>query len=466
MSKKRSYQPVLIAITVLFLIFASFLTYYFGFRKETIYGVPSEVKVGDVIKFHAIAQVGGRAGIICYAEPDIVTGNPDCQLCTRFSLGKKELKDGCNGLPCNLYDQWSFSPKEAKNEMGFNIKYTCSGVTAPPNDKLSFSVKEATTPCNQAGGYFIVVGVDSCKSGYRASSEPIAGLQCCLPEDAPDFIIQPVPTIEKVCTDSDGNDITKFGNVHYYSSTYQYNYYKDDTCVNDATVTEWTCDSGKIGVSNNRQCPSGTKCVSGACSTSGGTTGGASGTSCQAPLYLSTATNTCKTCETGDKGTFCRDNKRYFITTSIALTPSNDRTCVDEERLFEICSDDEICNKDAGCVPNVEIGTTRNKKCINNEQYSSVNYEEFQSTAKGGQWMSVNEFCIGDQFCDPETLQCELKENAPKVKTNETAKEEKKTLTEFDFNEFFKTYGIAVGISAFLFVVLIIFIVATRRKKK
>lgn len=447
MSKKRSYQPILIVITILFLILASFLTYYFGFYKQTIYGVPSEVKVGDIIKFHATAQVGSRAYITCYAEPDLVTGNPDCQLCARVSLGKKELKDGCNGLPCNLYDQWSYTPKEAKNTMGLDVKYTCSGVTAPPNDKLTFSVKEATTPCNQAGGYFIVVGVDSCKSGYTASSEPIAGLQCCLPQDAPDFTIQPIPSTEKICTDSDGNDITKFGSVHYYSSTYQYNYYKEDICVNDATITEWTCDSErKIGVSNNKQCPSETKCSGGAClttPTSGGSYGGGE------PII---------DCKTGDKGSFCRDNKRYFLTTSIKFDESGIRRCVDEERLFEICSDDETCNKDAGCVPDVEEGAIRNKKC---KDLEFVGYQQFI----GGQWKDVTELCVGDQFCNPETLQCELKEDAPKVKTNETEKDKEKA-KEFDFEEFFKTYGIVIGITAFLLVVGIIFIVAMMRRKK
>ena len=155
MQKRRIYKPILIVVSVLFLILVLFSTYYFGFRQETIYGVPSEVKVGDVIKFHAIAQVGGRAGITCYAEPDWVRGNPDCSSCLIVSLGKKELKDGCVGLPCNLYDQWSDKQLEAGNEIGLDIKYTCSGVTAPPNDKLTFSVKEATTSsitCYYCGG--------------------------------------------------------------------------------------------------------------------------------------------------------------------------------------------------------------------------------------------------------------------------------------------------------------------------
>ena len=401
MHKKRSYQPILIVVTVLFLILASFLTYYFGFYKQTIFGVPSEVKVSDIIKFHAIAQVGGRAGITCYGNPTFIigyTGNP---------LPEKELKDGCAGLPCNLYDPWSYTPKQS-GTYTLHVVYDCTGVSNPPNDKLTFSVKEATT-------------------------------------------------IPVTCSDTDsGDDIYLKGTTTWYPypTSPDYSLQKSDNCVSETSLEQWHCGSDEIGYPRTVSCPTGTKCSNGIC----------------VKQTTTPPEETILDCKTGDKGSFCRDNKRYFLTTSVRLIDGI-RKCVDEERLFEICSDDETCNKETGCVPNVKEGTQRNKKCVNGEQYSSVNYEEFGSTTTGGQWRTVNEFCIGDQFCNSETLQCELKPDAPKVKTNEAAgkKEEtagkKEEAKEFDFNEFFKTYGVVIGISAFLLVIAVIFIIVTMRRK-
>ena len=251
MAKKRNYQPILIIVTILFLFLAGFLTYYFGFYKQTIYGIPSEVKVGDIIKFHAIAQVGGRAGITCYAHPSIEP------YMTGVIFSRKELKDGCNSLPCNLYDQWSFSQSTA-GTYNLDVAYTCSGVTAPPNDKLSFSVK------------------------------PFIQLQCSDSEIVP---------LGKYNIDEAGNIRWLKVSGRFPDATVLYDNTNNDECLSETKLKEWYCGTDYIGYFKEINCPSGTKCNSGACITqtsTGGTSGGISG-------------GETLDWNTGEKGSFCRD---------------------------------------------------------------------------------------------------------------------------------------------------------------
>lgn len=427
---KKTLKPIWIALLVLIVIGSLGSYLYFGFIKQTIYGVPSEIKVGDIIKFHAIAQVGGRTGITCSAHPAI---DP---FITAFV--KKELKDSCVGVPCNLYDQWSFSASKS-GTYSLDVAYTCSGVTAPANDKLTFSVKE---------------------------SQP-----------------------SKYCSDSEiltlgSYNIYESGNIHWYSYTNgikNYDNKNSDECLNEITLKEWYCGTDYVGYFKEVNCPSESKCQNGAC-----------------------VKDSSKPCNLNmpavEPNPYCEDNNVYANYQSI---DQNTCTLKHEKRLLDTCGSDEKCSSGSSdlisrCVPNVEFGTIRNKECTKSGDHDMVHYQIFGGTGdKLYSWTEVYESCIGNQFCNPATLSCELEEKVNvgyfienneckfsstngfystedeckkslagtgSIGANETKKDE--TPPEFDFKEFMIKYGILIGLGAIILIAGIVVLAVSLRREK
>ena len=448
---KGILKPVLAVVGIILFLSLAFLVYYFGFSKQTIYGLQGQYNIGDVIKFDAIDtgftnNINARRP--CYAT--ITIEKPDNTIVKIAS--HDELIQLCGGgAPCKSY----ILPIVGMplGERTLRIEYSCTG------DVGNNEVNERT---------YNVVGVAS---------------------------------TAKSCDDSDGgNNLLVKGTVHWSSVEAQYDYKNDDSCVSDSTVREYQCDSTKkVGYYNDLACPSGTKCSNGAC----------------------IPKNPAVKCDTGDKGSFCKDNKRYFITTTWTGT-----TCEDQDRLMNICSSDETCNKETGCVSSVALGTERNAKC--SDDLKSVDYQYFGNNGEQNtdgtlklQWIDAHDFCIGDQKCSSATLKCELQdticitvigyiiENGQcKLKTcgggqYNSEEECKKALasncpmaapplcpngklvaqpnnangcatppkcvtppTEFDFKEFMKTYGIAIGIVAVLVITGLIFGIKAMTKKR
>ena len=95
-------------------------------------------------------------------------------------------------------------------------------------------------------------------------------------------------------------------------------------------------------------------------------------------------------------------------------------------------------------------------------RFTVVDDDDYKELSKCNWYENPNGYVhtalsIGNQ----KTITCKTNQIL-ELKTGEC----KESKAEFDFNEFFQTYGIAIGISAFLFVVAVIFIAVTIKGKK
>lgn len=444
--KKTILKPILAVVGIILFLLLAFLVYYLGFSKQTIYGLQGQYNIGDVIKFDAIDTGftnNANARRPCYAT--VTIEKPDNTILTIAS--HDELAQSCVGAPCKSYTLPIVGMP--LGERTLRIEYSCIG------DVGNNGVDERT---------YNVVGVAS---------------------------------TAKSCDDSDGgNNLLVKGTVHWSSVEAQYDYKNDDSCVSDSTVREYQCDSTKkVGYYNDLACPSGTKCSDGACVSS------SSDCTLNAPTVMPT--------------NYCKDGNVYADIQSV-----DRQACklTSTTTLINICGADEPCSN-GKCTSSVALGTERNRKC--SDDLKSSDYQYFALSNSKYQWIDAHDFCIGNQKCSSATLKCELQdticitvigyiiENGQcKLKTcgggqYNSEEECKKALasncpmaapplcpngklvaqpnnangcatppkcvtppTEFDFKEFMKAYGIAIGIVAVLVITGLIFGIKAMTKKR
>lgn len=410
--QKNTARNVFIGLVMLIIVISIFGSVLY-FNRQTIFGLQSTYKVGDRIEFWAMANTGGRAGITCFATPTIRTPS------FTQALTKKELKDGCIGNPCNLNDKFSFTLKDAGSHE-LIIDYSCSGTTSPPDDTKTFSVIKGGcfNPTANNGQFYCNNGyILECKNNVWQYESTICGRQTdqtgkCLTAMVSNNknLCHPGCISDRYKCSGDG-ELSKCANTRYVPSGKCSNYGFNDVCISSdqKLYVDALCQKKEEKCSN--------------------------------------------------KGGFIAQNNECVAVDCDATYNSKEECLIS---LGEQCKE----------------GDTRKGKCSDND----LRYE----ACENGEWTSVIKLCsLSDKFiCDEENLDCNLKESK---RSSIKEKEESSTRSKdtdplsckeneifdseegkcvFDWEKFWKNYGVVVGIGALILLVVISIIISQAYSNK
>ena len=379
MAKKRNTARNATIIAVLSILILSIVGSVLYFNKQTIFGLKSSYNIGDQVQFDAIATNFDNRD--CQAT--VTIEKPDGTIVT---VAKNiPLPNSCIGAPCQTI---KFIVGDPAGQRKLKVSYTCSSII----DFKTFNVvKPSVLACSDSDGGKII-----------SKKGTVSGL--------------------------DDN-----GNKYSYS----------DSCVNENSVKEWTCQSN-YPVGSILDCASGSVCQDGACVS-----------------------------KEEDGMLVCTQNQadctwglyKEFSTKPTQYIGKCDETYNGNKEPASECNEEGICTE----------GDMQNLRCDNND----VKFKKCED----GEWSNVVQVCLGEQICDEEKFECSLegeivtdkaketesideseapseKETPKAEECTESQKTDEKGECVFDWEKFWKNYGVVVGIGALILLIVVSIVIS------